>query len=148
MPVRVLDRQGVGRAGVISRGIHFAVAHGADVINMSFNFRCGTKVPGIDQELRRAYRKGVVTVASIGNLGSEPCVSPPATSPRTIGVGGTTEGGCLGRYSRLPGKGVDVLAPGGGKPLAGCPSVSRRSIFQVTFRGHNPHRFGEPRNYV
>jgi subtilisin family serine protease len=115
---------------------------------MSFNFGCGKSVPGIDQELRDAYRAGVVTVASIGNLGSEACVSPPATGPHTIGVGGTTEGGCLGSYSLLPGEGVDILAPGGGLPISGCPSVSNRSIYQVTLRGGNPRRFGEPGSYI
>ncbi len=148
MPVRVLDRHGSGQADDIARGIHFAVAHGADVINMSFNFGCGKNVPGVDEELREAYRKGVVTVASIGNLGSETCVAPPATGPHTIGVGGTTEGGCLGSYSLLPGQGVDVLAPGGGAPLGGCPSVSNRSIYQVTLKGGNPRRFGEPGSYI
>ncbi len=147
MPVRVLDRNGSGRADEIAKGIHYAVAHGADVINMSFNFGCGKGVPGIDEELRRAYRKGVVTVASIGNLGSEACVSPPATGPRVIGVGGSTEGGCLGSYS-LSGKDIDVVAPGGGAPAPGCPSVSSRPIYQVTLKGGNPRRFGEPGNYV
>jgi serine protease len=118
------------------------------VINMSFNFACGKKVPSIDEELRYAYEKGVVTVASIGNLGSETCVSPPATGPHTIGVGGTTEGGCLGAYSLLPGKGVDVLAPGGGTPMIGCPSVSSRSIYQVTLKDGDPWRFNEPATYV
>jgi len=148
MPVRVLDRHGSGEADDIAHGIHFAVVHGADVINMSFNFGCGNKVPGIDEELRQAYRAGVVVVASIGNLGSEACVSPPATSPHAIAVGGTTEGGCLGSYSLLPGDGVDVLAPGGGFPVVGCPSVASRSIYQVTLRGGNPRRFGEPGSYV
>jgi serine protease len=148
MPVRVLDRNGSGQAGDISRGIHFAIAHGANVINMSFNFGCGKNVPSIDEELRNAYRHGVVTVASIGNLGSEACVSPPATGPHVIGVGGTTEGGCLGSYSLLPGAGVDLLAPGGGSPVPGCPSVSSRSIYQVTMKGGNPRRFGEPGSYI
>jgi serine protease len=148
MPVRVLDRHGSGQADDIARGIRFAVAHGANVINMSFNFGCGKDVPGVDEELRHAYRMGVVTVASIGNLGSETCISPPATGPRTIGVGGTTEGGCLGAYSLLSGKGLDVLAPGGGPPEVSCPSVSSRSIYQVTLKGGNPRRFGEPGNYV
>jgi len=148
MPVRVLDRHGSGEADDIARGIRFAVNHGADVINMSFNFGCNKAVPGIDRELRRAYLAGVITVASIGNLGSEACVAPPATGPRTIGVGGSTEGGCLGSYSLLPGKGVDVLAPGGGAPLSDCPSVSNRSIYQVTLKGGNPRRFGEPGSYI
>jgi serine protease len=147
MPVRVLDRNGSGRADQIARGIHYAVDHGADVINMSFNFGCGKNVPGIDEELRRAYRAGVVTVASIGNLGSEACVAPPATGPRTIGVGGTTEGGCLGSYS-LSGEDIDLVAPGGGPPGPGCPSVSDRPIYQVTLKDGNPRRFAEPGNYV
>jgi serine protease len=148
IPVRVLDRHGSGEADDIAQGIRFAVSHGADVINMSFNFGCGKKVPSIDDELRNAYREGVVTVASVGNLGSEACVSPPATGPHAIGVGGTTEGGCLGGYSLLPGEGVDLLAPGGGFPVVDCPSVSSRSIYQVTLKGGNPRRFGEPGSYV
>lgn len=147
LPVRVLDRHGSGQADQIANGIRYAVDHGADVINMSFNFGCGKQVPGVNEELRRAYRKGVVTVASIGNLGSEACVSPPATGPRTIGVGGTTEGGCLGSYS-LAGKGIDVVAPGGGPPAPGCPSVSSRPIFQVTLKGGNTRLFGEPSSYA
>ena len=147
MPVRVLDRHGSGEADDIAKGIRFAVAHDADVINMSFNFGCAKRVPGVDEELRRAYRKGVVTVASIGNLGSETCVSPPATGPRVIGVGGSTEGGCLGSYS-LTGDGIDVLAPGGGTPASGCPSISSRPIYQVTLIGGSTNRFGEPDTYV
>ncbi len=148
MPVRVLNRYGVGTSEAIAKGIRFAVAHGADVINMSFNFPCDASLPGVDRELLRAYYKGIVTVASIGNRGSEDCISPPARGPHTIGVGGTTEGGCLGRYSLLPGQGVDLLAPGGGVSVHGCRSVFRRSIYQVTFQRGNPTLFGEPGRYI
>ncbi len=147
MPVRVLDKHGSGEADDIARGIRFAIANGADVINMSFNFGCGKPVPGIDEELREAYRRGIVTVASIGNLGAETCVSPPATAPRTIGVGGTTEGGCLGGYS-LAGRGIDVVAPGGGASVPGCSSIWARPIYQVTLKSGDPRRFGEPGTYV
>jgi len=147
MPVRVLDKQGRGRADEIAKGIRFAVSHGANVINMSFNFGCGRQVPGVDEALRQAYRHGVVTVASVGNLGSEACVAPPATGPHTIGVGGSTEGGCLGNYS-LAGEGVDLIAPGGGNPIAGCLSISAGSIYQVTFSDGSPRHFSEPSSYV
>ncbi len=147
MPVRVLDKQGRGRADDIAKGIRFAVAHGANVINMSFNFGCGREVPNVDEALRQAYDRGVVAVASVGNLGSEGCVAAPATGPHVIGVGGSTEGGCLGDYS-LAGKGVDVIAPGGGSPAEGCPSVSAAPIYQVTLEGGSTRRFGEPGDYV
>jgi len=104
-------------------------------------------VPGINEALRDAYRAGVVTVASVGNLGSEACIAPPATGPRVIGVGGTTEGGCLGDYS-LAGKGIDLVAPGGGSPGAGCPSVSARPIYQVTLQAGSTRSFGIPSNYI
>ncbi|HEX5374848.1 MAG TPA: S8 family serine peptidase [Solirubrobacterales bacterium] len=147
MPVRVLDRFGRGRADNIAKGIRFAVARGADVINMSFNFGCGRQVPGVDEALRQAYQRGIVTVASVGNAGSEACVSPPSTGPHAIGVGGSTQGGCIGSYS-LAGKGVDVLAPGGGIPAIGCPSVSADAIYQVTLKDRTTDEFSEPGNYA
>jgi serine protease len=147
MPVRVLDRHGRGQASDIAKGIRFAVAHRAQVINMSFNFGCGKKVPEVDEALREAYASGVVTVASAGNVGSETCVSAPATGPRVIGVGGTTEGGCLGNYS-LAGKGIDLVAPGGGAPGSGCPSVSARPIYQVTLKAGSTQVFAIPSSYV
>jgi serine protease len=147
MPVRVLDEHGRGQATDIAKGIRFAVANHAQVINMSFNFGCGKRVPEIDAALRQAYEGGVVTVASAGNLGSETCVSEPATGPRVIGVGGTTEGGCLGDYS-LAGEGIDVVAPGGGAPVPGCPSVSARPIYQVTLRAGSTRIFAIPSTFV
>ncbi len=147
MPVRVLDKHGRGRATEIADGIRFAVAHHAQVINMSFNFGCGKQVPEVDEALRDAYAHGVVAVASAGNLGSETCVSEPATGPRVIGVGGTTEGGCLGNYS-LAGKGIDLVAPGGGAPASGCPSVSARPIYQVTLQPGTTRLFAIPGSYV
>ena len=148
MPIRVLDRYGRGRANAIAKGIRFAVAHDADVINMSFNFECGKEIPLVNEALRLAYRRGVVTVAAVGNRHSEECISPPATGPRVIGVGGSTQGGCLGSYS-LTGKSVDLLAPGGARGAPGCPSVLSEPISQVTFLSKtDTTRFGEPPFYA
>jgi serine protease len=152
MPIRVLNRNGVGYASIIARGIRFAVAHHAQVINMSFNFECGQKVPVVNEALREAYARGVVTVASGGNtssnrMPSKSCVSAPATGPRVIGVGGTTKGACLGRYS-LAGGAIDVLAPGGGAPVHGCPSRSARPIYQVTLKPDSTEEFAIPSFYT
>ena len=119
MPVRVLDKHGRGRASDIAKGIRFAVAHRARVINMSFNFGCGKKVPEVDEALREAYARGVVTVASIGNIGSETCVSEPATGPRVIGVGGTTEGAVSELLAG--GQGVDLSRPEAGRRSRTAP---------------------------
>jgi serine protease len=147
MPVRVLDRQGRGDATTIARGIRYAIAHHAQVINMSFNFGCHKRVPVVDEALREAYAHGVIAVASAGNVHSETCVSEPATGPRVIAVGGSTEGGCLGDYS-LAGTAIDLLAPGGGEPIPGCPSISARPIYQVTLKPGTTNAFGIPTDYV
>ena len=151
MPVRVLGRNNIGFANRIAEGIRFAVAHHAQVINMSFNFDCGEKVPQVDEALREAYAHGVVTVGLrrqplLAASSAKSCVSEPATGPRVIGVGGTTEGGCMGSYS-LAGKGIDVVAPGGGKPAAGCPSVLSRPIYQVTLKQGTTNQFTIPSKY-
>jgi serine protease len=152
MPVRVLNSSNTGYANRIAEGIHFAIKNHAQVINMSFNFACGEKVPQVDEALREAYERGIVTVASGGNLSpataaSKSCVSEPATGPRVIGVGGSTEGGCIGSYS-LAGKGIDVVAPGGGLPAAGCPSILSRPIYQVTLKPGTKNQFAIPTNYA
>jgi len=147
MPVRVLGANGEGFASYIAKGIRFAIAHDADVINMSFNFECGEQVPMVNEALRAAYKHGIVTVASAGNLGADECVSAPATGPRVIGVSGTTEGGCLGNYA-LAGAGIDLVAPGGGEPQSRCPSVAARPIYQVTLRAETTDEFAIPANYT
>lgn len=147
MPVRVLNRKGTGNAFTIAKGIRFAIAHHAQVINMSFNFDCKQRVPVVDEALREAYDAGIVTVASAGNRKSEKCVSEPATGPRVIGVGGTTEGACLGKYS-LAGKAIDLVAPGGGIPKKHCPSVAARPIYQVTLRPGSTKSFAIPTTYT
>ncbi|MBS1678457.1 MAG: S8 family serine peptidase [Actinobacteria bacterium] len=152
IPVRVLNRANVGYANRIAAGIRFAIQSHAQVINMSFNFACGEKVPQVDEALREAYDRGIVTVASAGNLtaaasSTKSCVSEPATGPRVIGVGGSTEGGCIGSYS-LAGKGVDVVAPGGGPAGVGCPSILSRPIYQVTLRPGTTNQFTIPSTYA
>ena len=144
MPVRVLDRAGKGDSDDIARGIRFAARHGADIINMSFNFGCKVPVPIVEEALNYASRLGVVLVASSGNLG---CVSSPGGEPHVITVGGTTSGGCRGIYSPVSDQ-IDLLAPGGGSPVTTCESTSSRPILQVTLKRPRSTTFGIPRWYT
>jgi serine protease len=142
MPVRVMDANGFGTTLNIVKGIRWAAKNGARVINMSLNFACGESIPALDDALRFAHRKGVILVGSSGNIGSQECPSPPATSPGVISVGGSTESGCVGSYSFKSDQ-IDLAAPGGGAPREGCPfSSSNRGIFQVAMVGRDPRWFG------
>ena len=121
MPVRVLDKHGRGQADDIAKGIRFAVDHHADVINMSFNFGCGKKVP----ERRRSAARRLRAAASSPSPRSATSARRPASRRRrpgrgVIGVGGTTEGGCLGNYS-LAGKGDRPGRPGRRRAGRGLP---------------------------
>jgi serine protease len=147
MPVRVLNAVGNGQADRIAKGIRFAARNGARVINMSFNFGCGNPVPLVAQAMRFAYNRGVVLVASTGNDEPRSCVTMPASDPHAIAVGGTTEDGCLGSYSKISAR-VDLVAPGGGLPAIGCPPAGgTRPIYQLTFRTGAPRQFDIPGFY-
>lgn len=155
MPVRVLDASGEGDASVIAEGVRFAVNHGARVINLSLEFSSdvtASDIPELIDALRYAYRRGVVVVAAAGNEGST-AIPYPARAQHVIAVGASTEHGCLASYSNY-GRGITLVAPGGGPDanLPGEPDCrpgvgSGRDIFQMTFTGTSPRRFGFPGGY-
>jgi serine protease len=155
MPVRVLDYEGKGDVATIARGIRFATRHHAKIINMSFEFDIGlsaSQIPDVIAALRQANRSGVVLVAAAGNT-EDTRVAYPARAKHAIAVGATTEHGCLAEYSNT-GSGLDLVAPGGGADAAidGDPNCRPledpgRDIYQYTFRGASPRRFGLPGGY-
>jgi serine protease len=149
MPVRVLNSGGFGRARDIGAGIAWAAKHGAQVINMSFEFGPGVKrcsdIPTICRAVRVANARGAVVVAAAGN-DFHATATYPARIPGVIGVGGATEGACIGNYSNV-GKGVDLFAPGGqGEGRTPCQSADR-SVFQLTFTSRTLKTFGYPTDY-
>jgi serine protease len=155
MPVRVLDFEGKGDVATIARGIRFAARHHAKVVNMSFEFDIGltaAQIPDVISALRQADRAGVVLVAAAGNT-EDTQVAYPARAKHVISVGATTEHGCLAEYSNT-GSGLDLVAPGGGADAAidGDPNCRPledpgRDIYQYTFTGTSPRRFGLPGGY-
>jgi serine protease len=167
MPIRVLDRYGAGDSVNITAGIRWAVRHGADVINLSFEFDDGdrqygaSEIPDVLAALRYARRHDVVVVAASGNR-SLTTVSYPARYDTVIGVGATTEHACHADYSNS-GRGLDIVAPGGGDDDPNDPSCPAgapkgRGIFQMTFpwaaadsapRTASKYRhFGLPRKFI
>ncbi|MFN2612753.1 MAG: S8 family serine peptidase [Solirubrobacterales bacterium] len=150
MPVRVLDELGEGKAREIGKGLVYAVKHGARVINMSFEFGGAVNsckdVRSVCRGIRYASRHGVTVVAAAGNDFNS-VASFPARAPGVIGVGASTEGGCLAGYSNH-GLDVDLVAPGGqGEGATLCQSPDR-PIFQLTIAGSDLHVFGLPAIYA
>ncbi len=156
MPVRVLDADGLGDAATIARGIRYAATHGARVINLSLEFDPATprsQIPEVLSAIGFAHRHGVVVVAASGNE-AESAIAYPARASNVISVGATTEHLCLADYSNT-GRGLSIVAPGGGADsqdpgdTINChPSPqSGRDIYQLTFTGRSPARFGLPSGY-
>jgi serine protease len=151
MPVRVLDAVGDGDAATIARGIRWAADHGAQVINLSFEFSpdiTRADIPDVISALRHARRKGALVVAAAGN--SDVPVTYPARSTFVLSVGATTKDGCKASYSDT-GSRLDIVAPGGGNdadlPTPNCdPNVIGPPIYQMTFTT-SVRRFGLPGGY-
>jgi len=115
MPVKVLDDSGSGSFADIAEGIHYAVAQGANVINMSLGVsaRYGiTSDPFIDPELDYAEANNVLVVAAAGNDSFRKNVSYPAIYNSVVAVGATDYANNLAGYSNR-GTGLDLVAPGG-----------------------------------
>jgi serine protease len=155
MPVRVLNAEGEGDASVIAQGVRFAVNHGARLINLSLEFSSfvtAADIPELLEALRYAHHRGVLVVAAAGNEGNR-TVAYPARAPEVVSVGATTEHGCLASYSN-DGARLTLVAPGGGPDadLPGDPNCQPeappgRDIYQETFTGASPRRFGLPSGY-
>ncbi len=70
MLVRVLDQSGAGSTTSLVEGVHFAVDHGARIINMSLGRR-GPRDPMLEEAIADAGSKGVLVVTSAANGGSD-----------------------------------------------------------------------------
>src|SRR3954452_22725945 len=116
LPIRVLTYEAssgncVGQPDDVAAGIHWAIAHGARILNLSL----GPDVPGLSQSsaipaaVHDAAIAGAVVVFSAGNN------SLPVTDSYggdALIIAATGRSGGLASYSQR-GNGVDLAAPGG-----------------------------------
>jgi thermitase len=108
MPVKVLDAGGSGTDAQIINGIDWAIANGAQVINLSVGGAGDSQV--LDNAVRRAWDAGLVVVVAAGNSAtSEPFY--PAASPGALAVSATNAADQPSRYSNY-GSQVGIAAPG------------------------------------
>lgn len=105
--VKVLDEKGYGTIEILKKGLHWAIDHNVDIINISFGFkRSDNELQNI---LAQAYQKGIVVVAASGNnYGLS--VEYPAKYNHVISVGAVDENLKKAKFSAT-GK-IDFVAPG------------------------------------
>ena len=114
LPVRVLDLEGQGTTGDLTRGIWAAVEYletvGAmRVINLSLGG--GSTDAALYDAIAYARGRGVTIIAAGGNSGEEGLLVP-AFFDNTIAVTAVTATGSRASYSNF-GSGVSLAAPGG-----------------------------------
>lgn len=115
MPLRVLGPYGSGNMYDVAAAINWAVANGADVINLSLGGGEGDLLT--QKAVNNAVANGVVVVAAAGNSGArfDQYPSYPAAFDSVLSVASHDQGRSrsgFSNYSRFVG-GVDISAPGG-----------------------------------
>ena len=108
MALKSFDDRGSGSIGTVLAAIHFAIRHGANIINASWG------QPERSETLREAIAEarslGILTVAAAGNEKSD--LAPyPAAFPEVVTVAATEGHDLRANFSNY-GPFVDVAAPG------------------------------------
>ncbi|MEH2436478.1 MAG: S8 family peptidase [Nostoc sp.] len=113
MPVKVLDDSGSGSYSSISKGIHYAVDNGANVINLSLGGAYSNRT--LESAIDYASSKGVIVVMAAGNDGdSSPDYPARYASKSGIAVGAVDKNNNLADFSNRSGTNEIsyVTAPG------------------------------------
>ena len=116
MPVTVMQSDGTGDVATIVKGINYAVANGATVLNLSLGTYANSRA--LRQALEKAYQSAVI-VAAAGNDGKCIYVSHnrqhtilpapmfPAAYSFVLGVQATTQDGYLASFSNFDDDGAN-----------------------------------------
>jgi subtilisin family serine protease/fibronectin type 3 domain-containing protein len=108
MALRTFNSSGYGEEDDAASAILYAVANGAQVINMSFGDVFVSQV--LQDVIKYARSKGVIMIASSGNSSTDQ-IHYPSGFAETISVGATDNNDELAGYSNY-GPTVDLVAPG------------------------------------
>lgn len=126
MPLKVLNRMGMGTAADIADAIRFAADEGAQVINMSLGG--GGRSAVMESAVAYARKKNVVVVCAAGN-GSRNRVEYPAAYPGAFAVSAVGPDKKLAFYSSY-GKELAISAPGGDKQKGGDAGAILQNTIQ------------------
>ena len=123
---------GSGTTMTIIKGLDYAVAHDARVINMSF---AGPVDPALTRALAAAHGKGRILIAAVGNQGPKSPALFPAADPNVIAVTATDsrdklfDGANRGDHVAIAAPGVDILVPAPGNMYTMSTGTSFASAF-------------------
>jgi subtilisin family serine protease len=132
-----IDEKGAqGTSMNIVKGLEWAVAQGAKIINMSF---AGPRDPILQQAIKKLSDDGIILIAAAGNAGPKSPPLFPGADANVIAVSATDtddkvyKNANRGKYVAIAAPGVDILvpAPDGGYQLTTGTSVAAAHISGV-----------------
>ena len=107
-PVRVLNKDGRGSTSSVTRGIAYAIEHGAQIINMSLAGKGYSQA--MEEAVSLAIARGVIVVAAAGNA-SDTLPWYPAAYQGVIAVTATDKNDRVAGFSNT-GSWISLAAPG------------------------------------
>lgn len=112
MPLKIFNDDGEGDTDGIAEAVEYAIANGADIINMSYGGSSSTQTE--ENVMTAAADAGIVLVAAAGNESRNLNTHPfyPACYDQVIGVGATDDADVITDFSNFGSNCVDVAAPG------------------------------------
>ena len=116
MNVVVLNEGGYGQTVNLDAGMLYAIAMGADIINTAFSGAVYSS--SFAALVRLAESFGIAVVSAAGNnSGEEARFYSPSNIKEVIAVGSSTPSFAISNFSNVA-FGIDIVAPGGGFPVA------------------------------
>lgn len=110
IPIKVINRNGVGNVSDVAKGILYAVQNGAKVVNLSLGFT--TRSSLLEDAIKTALNAGVIVVAASGNSGNKDnLVEYPAGYSGVIAVG-SIDSTIVRSFFSSYGPHISVVAPG------------------------------------
>lgn len=109
MPLKVFTASGSAYNSDILRAVYYAVANGAQVMNMSWNYSSYSSE--LAKAIQYANNKGVISVASAGNDGQRTVVYPGGL-PGVIDVASTSNNDIQSSFTNYGAPPVWMAAPG------------------------------------
>ncbi len=106
LPIKAVNKNGIGNEELLSEGIRYAIDQGAQVVVLSLGFHLDS--PDVQDVVVYAEQKNVVLVAATGNTQS--VVMYPAAYATVVAVGGVKADPKAKSLSNF-GQEIDVVAP-------------------------------------
>ena len=110
LPLKAFSANGTGYLANIVAALYYAVQHGANVVNMSFDLTSSS--PSLNKAVSYANKAGVVLVAAAGNENTNAPVYPAAISGSVVGIASTTDWDTRSSFSNYGSYDVWIAAPG------------------------------------